>query len=145
MTKTRDKPPECEHARPGGRATARTATLRGGTVEEVMALLPANYSLVGTEADGSVGIVGFDQDGWTLGDYVFPRMASALIYGSETTHTTAIHKHPLNDGSVWYRVTCTCGWAAPDRMKGGPRILRRESAEQAKVGHLIAVRGVLAR
>lgn len=29
-------------------------------------------------------------------------------------HETTIHAHPLNDGTAWFRVTCTCGWANRD-------------------------------
>jgi len=58
-----------------------------GTVEDadrVAAYLPSNYSVVGVFAD-QVIIAGNDNAGWTLEDYVLPRLASGLYFGVELT------------------------------------------------------------
>lgn len=76
----------------------RVAYVTGGarTRKEIDQYLPANYATVIAEAypiggpmvedDGSyvrVAIVGIDVAGWTLDDYVIPRLASGLIFAEE--------------------------------------------------------------
>lgn len=55
--------------------------------EAIKAYLPSNYQVVGTvpnDIDGqSVIIAGTDRAGWTLDDYVIPRLASGLIWATE--------------------------------------------------------------
>ena len=46
--------------------------------------LPANYKVTAA-ADETVVIRGEDSCGWTLDDYVLPRLASGLYFGSEVT------------------------------------------------------------
>ncbi len=48
----------------------------------VAAYLPANYTVIGEGSEG-VLIVGKDSAGWTLQDYVLPRLASGLWFGRE--------------------------------------------------------------
>ena len=59
----------------------------GITQERITAFLPANYDTVGvgTDYDGRdyILIAGFDNAGWTMGDYVLPRLASGLWFGTE--------------------------------------------------------------
>jgi hypothetical protein len=52
--------------------------------ERVEPYLPMNYSVVSAFRfmDGCV-IAGYDHAGWTLDDYVLPRLASGLIMGEE--------------------------------------------------------------
>lgn len=45
--------------------------------------LPANYRVVGPLDDGGVMIEGVDDAGWTLDDYVIPRLASGLYFAEE--------------------------------------------------------------
>jgi len=40
--------------------------------------LPGNYSVIGVDQAGLVVISGRDAAGWTLGDYVIPRLLSGL-------------------------------------------------------------------
>ena len=67
----------------------RVALLRGSgiTVERVAAYLPSGYRVVDSDVTGEVGdtvvIAGRDVAGWTLDDYVLPRLASGGIFGSE--------------------------------------------------------------
>jgi hypothetical protein len=62
----------------------RTAVIvGGGSLSQVQAYLPANYTA--TEDDGTIVIEGTDSAGWTLDDYVIPRLASGLIWARETT------------------------------------------------------------
>jgi len=52
-------------------------------IETIRRYLPSNYSAV---VDGEhVQIVGFDNAGWTLDDYVIPRLASGLYRAEEVT------------------------------------------------------------
>lgn len=61
----------------------RRAIVRGEPVERVAAYLPANYTA--SETDDGVLIVGRDVAGWTLDDYVIPRLASGLMFATEVT------------------------------------------------------------
>lgn len=52
-------------------------TGRSLTVKGVAAYLPDNYTVSGISSDGTVVfIAGKDRAGWTLTDYVIPRLAS---------------------------------------------------------------------
>lgn len=71
--------------------TIRTATVNSPgefrsfsppTLSGVRAYLPSNYQAVAQD-DGSILIVGVDRAGWTLADYVIPRLASGLIRAVE--------------------------------------------------------------
>lgn len=56
----------------------------GDGVATVERYLPGNYEVVFNSDDGIV-IAGDDDHGWTLDDYVLPRLASGLIWGQEIT------------------------------------------------------------
>lgn len=60
------------------------ATVTGATEAVVSAYLPDNYTVVGTGSDGAVVIGGRDVAGWTLQDYVIPRLASGRMIVIET-------------------------------------------------------------
>jgi hypothetical protein len=73
---------------------ARFAVLRGArSVEEALRYLPDNYTLMesfevaGQTATGRkelwIVIGGVDDAGWTLDNYVLPRLQSGLIFGEE--------------------------------------------------------------
>jgi hypothetical protein len=66
--------------------TTRYAIVKGGTAEAAAAYLPGNYSVVGTY-DVNVVIAGEDVAGWTLDDYVIPRLASGLYFATELVTT----------------------------------------------------------
>lgn len=51
------------------------------SVRTVRAYMPDNYNA--TELDGRIVIVGTDFAGWTLDEYVIPRLASGLIFAVE--------------------------------------------------------------
>ena len=53
-----------------------------GTERQVAPYLPANYSVV-VETEDRVVIAGHDNAGWTLDDYVIPRLASGLYFAEE--------------------------------------------------------------
>ena len=63
---------------------ARVGRSRSGRPDasEVAAYLPGNYRVAG-EDDTSVYIAGEDNSGWTLDDYVIPRLGSGLISATE--------------------------------------------------------------
>lgn len=67
--------------------TLRYADIRGArSTAEVEAYLPAAYSVFRSEeVDGRlvVTIRGVDRLGWTLDEYVLPRLASGLMFGEE--------------------------------------------------------------
>jgi hypothetical protein len=53
-------------------------------VDQVAALLPDNYKVVGSfytplESKFAVEIEGTDKAGWTLNDYVIPRLSGGLL------------------------------------------------------------------
>jgi hypothetical protein len=56
------------------------------TKEQVAAYLPANYRVnTLTNCTDRVYIIGEDNAGWTLDDYVIPRLASGNLFCKETT------------------------------------------------------------
>jgi len=60
--------------------------------EEVAAYLPTNYALCGEGLlDGRTFYVigGYDDHGWTLDDYVIPRLVSGLIAAVEVSEQEA--------------------------------------------------------
>ena len=68
----------------------RTAIIRSGfkdpakELARVRRYLPSNYSAVYDETRDCIVVAGTDQAGWTLDGYVLPRLASGLIFASET-------------------------------------------------------------
>lgn len=72
--------------------TKRYATVRGkgwgaSLGDAVAAYLPENYTVYdsGEDDDGSyVRIQGSDVAGWTMGEYVIPRLASGMYWAVET-------------------------------------------------------------
>lgn len=68
--------------------TVRTARIARAafrpTVEEVQAYLPSNYHVLHSQtSESAIYIAGQDSAGWTLDDYVIPRLASGLICARE--------------------------------------------------------------
>lgn len=51
--------------------------------ERLERFLPSNYRVVEQLGDARWIIAGRDHAGWTLDDYVLPRLASGSIYGRE--------------------------------------------------------------
>ena len=70
---------------------------------EVEAYLPRNYQVLG-ETPGAVLIEGTDNAGWTLDDYVIPRLASGLITAREIDASQRL-LHEIHDEIVkdWKR------------------------------------------
>jgi hypothetical protein len=61
-----------------------TVTVKGANERTVARFLPSNFVIVGTDDDrGWVIFQGEDSHGWTLEDYVLPRLASGLIFPVE--------------------------------------------------------------
>ena len=56
-------------------------------IEEILsrtrALLPNNYKAGYSTATNQIVITGHDYRGWTMDDYVLPRLASGLIFAKE--------------------------------------------------------------
>jgi hypothetical protein len=66
--------------------TKRYATVMGRSdPSELEAYLPANYRLIGGDAESGWIIEGEDDAGWTLDEYVIPRLASGLLACVEVT------------------------------------------------------------
>ncbi len=68
----------------------RTAIVRGARSEqEVAAYLPSAYRVEGSQTDThgrlEVTIAGDDTAGWTLDDYVIPRLASGMMFAEEVS------------------------------------------------------------
>jgi hypothetical protein len=66
----------------------RYARIFVASERDVAAYLPRQYSVL-CEHQGDVIIEGEDDAGWTLGDYVLPRLASGLYFGGEITQDEA--------------------------------------------------------
>ena len=64
----------------------RMATIEGhdSDFEQIERYLPSNYDLTRT-GFGHLLVYGFDVAGWTLDDYVIPRLASGLYFAKEVT------------------------------------------------------------
>jgi hypothetical protein len=64
----------------------RIARTRSGNPDQITAgaYLPANYQVTG-EDDEFVYFAGHDRAGWTLDDYIIPRLASGLHRAEEVT------------------------------------------------------------
>lgn len=56
--------------------------LNTADLEKVRAYLPSNYTA--DLSGGRVIITGHDDAGWTMEDYVLPRLASGLIFATQT-------------------------------------------------------------
>lgn len=71
----------------------RYAIVQGSPAATVAAYLPSNYEVVGaywspTDQINVVFIAGHDHAGWTLDDYVIPRLASGLHACTELREVT---------------------------------------------------------
>lgn len=61
-----------------------TVTVKGASANTVARFLPHNFIVIGEDAErGWVIFEGEDSHGWTLEDYVLPRLASGLIFPVE--------------------------------------------------------------
>lgn len=71
------------------RPNMRTATLalpqRGVTLKMVQDYLPSNYSAY-PDTEDTIRIKGYDRFGWTLDEYVIPRLRSGLMVATEDTY-----------------------------------------------------------
>ncbi len=56
---------------------ARVTLTGRANADTIRAYMPANYTIVGEYSD-CVLIAGHDHAGWTMDDYVIPRLASGL-------------------------------------------------------------------
>ncbi len=63
----------------------RTAIVlnKSESLSRVLRYLPSNYT-ANRSKSGFIVITGSDHMGWTLTDYVIPRLASGLIFAQET-------------------------------------------------------------
>ena len=74
------------------RPNMRTATLtlpqRGVTLKMVQDYLPSNYSAYPGDwnTKDTIRIKGYDRFGWTLDEYVIPRLRSGLMVATEDTY-----------------------------------------------------------
>ena len=77
-------------------------------VEDVAQYLPSNYKVIHTDPNGmGILIAGEDDHGWTMDDYVLPRLASGLIVANEVwplfAHA-ADHRNNMDIPSDWLKV-----------------------------------------
>lgn len=59
--------------------------------ERVAAYLPGNYCVTDTD-ERCITIAGFDRMGWTLEEYVIPRLASGGLWAEEVDARTALRR-----------------------------------------------------
>lgn len=96
-------------------AAVTSADVRGPEgVARVAEYLPRNYRAT-SDVDGQVYVVGHDEAGWTLAEYVLPRLASGLIFAEEECATCWRYRgemHPPHKASSRCqsggRAHCTC-------------------------------------
>lgn len=55
----------------------------GGQLDRIRSYLPSNFTATYCPTEGHIRIEGYDRAGWTLDDYVIPRLASGLIAARE--------------------------------------------------------------
>lgn len=91
--------------------TTRRAVVKGTgiTLQSVSAYLPRNYEVMGWDETGTAVVIeGHDNAGWTLDDYVLPRLASGLYFGTEVVPSTTPLRGRGRDrgaGVSRYRIT----------------------------------------
>jgi hypothetical protein len=61
----------------------RQAIVENGELKVIQRYLPSNYSAEYDPVMDWIVIEGFDVAGWTLDDYVIPRLASGNYYAKE--------------------------------------------------------------
>lgn len=84
--------------------TTRRAIVTG-PAETVARYLPSNYTVNSTDVGpGRVLISGVDSAGWTLDDYVLPRLASGLYAAREVDpgEVSMMVSPEDGDGESWY-------------------------------------------
>lgn len=74
------------------RAKVYVSTRGTPSLQEVRAYMPSNYkaSLAEINGDTHILIKGEDYAGWTLEDYIIPRLGSGMILAEEVTDLTGI-------------------------------------------------------
>jgi hypothetical protein len=72
-----------------------TKTWATRSSDQIEAYLPANYEVL-CESSNCYYIHGEDNAGWTLEDYVIPRLASGCIIAEEITEADALARGILN-------------------------------------------------
>lgn len=72
--------------------SVRIAIASTGKSKEVAQYLPNNYQVLGRTLDntGTI-IVGVDDHGWTLDQYVIPRLASGMIHCEEVVEINGLN------------------------------------------------------
>ena len=74
----------------------RVAIAATGKTQQVAQYLPGNYKVLGRTCDntGTI-IIGVDNAGWTLDDYVIPRLGSGLIHCEEVIEVDGLNLKQL--------------------------------------------------
>jgi hypothetical protein len=80
----------------------RYATV-SGPLQTIARYLPANYTAQPTASGDAVLISGEDNAGWTLDDYVIPRLASGLYFAREISAEDAATLAVPEDNGAWLR------------------------------------------
>jgi hypothetical protein len=80
----------------------RYAIVRGKDLWRVAEYLPDNYRVLGGVRYGSNNVIavlvgGVDRAGWTLDEYVLPRLASGLLWGEEVVQEVVHHLYPFDE------------------------------------------------
>tara|TARA_R110002126_G_scaffold203064_3_gene350383 strand:- start:1790 stop:2053 length:264 start_codon:yes stop_codon:yes gene_type:complete len=70
----------------------RLAIAQTGKTKEVAQYLPKNFTVIGRTPDntGTI-IVGVDDHGWSLDQYVIPRLASGMIHCEEVIEINGLN------------------------------------------------------
>jgi hypothetical protein len=104
---------------------ARVIARRGE--DEVAPYLPGNYRVIGEspsaefEGRSEVLVAGVDNAGWTMDEYVLPRLGSGLIAGREITAEQAREALPAEDADAVWEHAYHIAWIGASNPKGVER------------------------
>jgi hypothetical protein len=73
--------------------------------DRVRPYLPSNYEVTSEQGDYCI-VEGTDRAGWTMDDYVLPRLATGLIFGTELTPAAGDDEPPHCRTHLQFRSDC---------------------------------------
>jgi len=85
----------------------RIAIAQTGKSKDVAQYLPKNFAVIGRTLDNSgTVIVGVDDHGWSLDQYVIPRLASGMIHCEEVIEINGLNLKQMELNLKNYKEQC---------------------------------------
>ncbi|HUW44358.1 MAG TPA: hypothetical protein VMW50_01055 [Dehalococcoidia bacterium] len=85
----------------------RIAIAQTGKSKDVAQYLPKNFTVIGRTLDNSgTVIVGVDDHGWSLDQYVIPRLASGMIHCEEVIEINGLNLKQMELNLKNYKEQC---------------------------------------